>query len=266
MLRLVGLCKTEVAVNQAVFFKTMATEISLEMICQDGLSANRKKVTRYSWICMLSLVIFILVLALPVTLCHLVKFADDLWFWFLIWKMWKLVRWPPMPCLALKFSDARNMVCPSMKSQWADLGNCFMPVNLFHPHTRKWSVKWFHIVNHEYIFSEPLLHCLIKTKCICVWDETRNKYFHQVNSWDWGCCVSNLFGNLALRGWGAKRGSGIENLFVMVWKAVLLGNHTDWHTQTNRKNDPFWLLYFKAPGGILTSVMMRATEPNLCLS
>lgn len=51
-----------------MFFKTIATVFSLEMICQDGLSADRKKVTRYSWVCMLSLEIFILILALPITL------------------------------------------------------------------------------------------------------------------------------------------------------------------------------------------------------
>lgn len=41
----------------------------------------------------------------------------------------------------------------------------------------------------------------------------KNKYFHKVNSWDWGCCVSNLFGNLFLRDRGAWRRGGCENLF-----------------------------------------------------
>lgn len=144
-----------------MFFKTIAAVFSLEMICQDGLSANRKKVTRYSWVCMLSLEVFILILALPITLCHLVKIADDLWFWFLIWKMWKLVRWSQVPYLALKFSDARNPVCPWVKSLWPWK---LLYANLFPPFSGKWSEKWFHVVNHDYISLEPLLYCLIKTK------------------------------------------------------------------------------------------------------
>lgn len=79
-----------------------------------------------------------------------------------------------MPHLALKFYDARNMVCPSMKSHWADLGNCFMPINLLPPFSGKWSEIWFHIISHKYVSLESLLHCFTKTmwpKSICVWDK-----------------------------------------------------------------------------------------------
>ena len=49
---------------------------------------------------------------------------------------------------------------------------------------------------------------------LCLRQVLAKKYFHKVNSWDWGCCMSTLFDNLFPRGWGAwGGGGGFENLF-----------------------------------------------------
>lgn len=166
-----------------------------------------------------------------------------------------------MPHLALKFYDARNMVCPSVKSHWADLGNCFMPINLLPPFSGKWSEIWFHSISHKYVSLESLLHCFTKTmwpKPICVWDKCWKTNTSTKLGWKGGSCMSNLFDNLLPRGRRAGRGGRLGTLFifVMLFKAALQGNHFDQH-----KKGPIWaILYCETPSGIVASLRMRTAS------
>lgn len=148
-----------------------------------------------------------------------------------------------MPHLALKFYDARNMVCPSVKSHWADLGNCFMPINLLPPFSGKWSEIWFHIISHKYVSLESLLHCFTKTmwpKSICVWDKcwktnTSMKLTLESEVLVWVLCLVTYYQEAGEQ----EEEVGLRTLFifVMFFKAALQGNHFDQH-----KKGPVWTI------------------------